>query len=67
MAPMIAAGVGMIGSAGYVGGGVVTPCVGPVNTYVDPVIVPHMHVPVYAPSLPGGFGLPGAPRHDIGG
>src|SRR5262245_22799332 len=49
MAPMLAAGVSMIGSAGYVGGPVVTPDVGPINTYVDPVIVPNVYVqPVYA-------------------
>src|SRR5262245_43641829 len=62
MAPMLAAGVGMIGSAGYLGGPVVSPYIGPVNSYVDPVIVPNVHVPVYTPSLPGGFGLPSAVR-----
>jgi hypothetical protein len=68
MAPLLAAGVGMIGSAGYVGGPVVTPYVGPINTYVEPVILPNVYVPrVYTPSLPTGFGLPGAPREDIGG
>ena len=66
MAPFKEAlGVGHVGSAGYVRGPVVTPYA--VNTYVDPVIVPHVHGPVYTPSLPGGLGLPGAPRHDIGG
>jgi hypothetical protein len=66
MAPALAAGVGLIGS-GYVGGPVITPYVGPINTYVEPVIVPHVHVPVYTPYVPSGFGLPGAPRQDIGG
>jgi hypothetical protein len=68
MAPLLAAGVGMIGSAGYVGGPVVTPYVGPINTYVEPPIVPNVYVPpIYTPSLPAGFGLPGAAREDIGG
>ena len=40
---------------------------GPINTYVEPVIVPHAHVPVYTPYVPSGFGLPGAPRQEIGG
>jgi hypothetical protein len=67
MAPLLAAGVGMIGSAGYVDGPVVTPYVGPINTYVEPVIVPNVYVPVHTPSLPTGFGLPGAAREDVGG
>jgi hypothetical protein len=68
MAPALAAGVALIGSSGYVGGPVDTPYVGgPINTYVDPVVVPGVHVPSYTPSLPTGFGLPGTPRQDIGG
>ena len=68
MAPMLAAGVGMIGSTGFVGGPVVTPYVGPINTYVEPVIVPNVYVPpVYAPSPPTGFGLPSGAREDVGG
>jgi sulfite exporter TauE/SafE len=63
MAPMIAAGVGMIGSSGFADGSVATPYIGsPINTYVDPGRIPN----VSAPFVPGGFGL-GAQRHESGG
>jgi hypothetical protein len=61
MAPIIAAGVGMIGSGGFAGG--TAPYVGsPINSYVEPVVVPG----VSAPFIPGGFGL-GIQRHESGG
>ena len=61
MAPIIAAGVGMIGSGGFAGGP--APYVGsPINSYVDPVVVPG----VSAPFIPGGFGL-GTQRQESGG
>jgi hypothetical protein len=70
MAPIaLSAGTALIGSAGYVGGPIVTPYgVSPVHTYVDPVIVPHVDVPVYAPvHVPTPFSLPSASSENFGG
>ena len=63
MAPALAAGTALIGSGGFIGGPGVTPYGGPVDTSVAPVIVPDVHVPY----IPMGIGLPGTPRHEIGG
>jgi len=67
MAPLaLSAGAALIGTGGYVGGPVVKPYgVSPVS---NPVIVPDVHVPTYAPVyVPQPFGLSAPSAEYVGG
>ena len=69
MAPALAAGTALLGSAGYIGDPVVMSysSIGPIDTYVEPVTLPDVHLPVYTPSLPGIFGPPTDDYRNSGG